>query len=40
MNKKQLEKRKDNADQSCISQEIPLESIKGDPKWFQKRRVK
>ena len=40
MNKKQLEKRKDDADQSCVSQDIPLDSIKGDSKWFQKRRAK
>lgn len=39
MNKKQLEKRKDDADQSCVSQEIPLDQVMGDSKWFVKRRA-
>lgn len=37
-NKQQLEKRKDDADQSCVTQEITLDQIEGDPKWFLKRR--
>lgn len=39
MNKKQLDKRKDDADISCVSQEIPLKQLKkGDSKWFLKRK--
>jgi hypothetical protein len=38
MNQNQLEKRKDDADQSCVTQEIPVSEILGDSKWFKKRR--
>lgn len=39
MNKKQLSKRKDNADQSCVTQEITPDQVVGDSKWFLKRRA-
>lgn len=39
-NKKQLEKRKDDACNSCVSQDIPLGQSDGDSKWFLKRKEK
>ena len=39
MNKKQLEKRKDDADHSCVTQEITPDQVVGDSKWFLKRRA-
>ncbi len=39
LNKSQLTKRKDDADISCISQDIPLAELQnGDHKWFLQRR--
>ena len=38
MNKKQLEKRKDKSGISMVTQEITLDQVQGDPKWFLKRR--
>lgn len=37
-NRKQLEKRKDDADQACVTQEIPPAQVIGDSKWFIKRK--
>jgi len=39
-NKKQLEKRKDDAGNSCVSQEIIISQSDGDSKWFLKRKEK
>jgi len=39
MNKKQLEIRKDNADISCATLDIPTVQITGDSKWFLKRKA-
>ena len=39
-NKKQLEKRKDDAGNSCVSQEIIIGQSDGDSKWFLKRKEK
>jgi len=39
MNKKQLVKRKDNASHSIVTQEITQDQVKGDSKWFIKRRA-
>jgi hypothetical protein len=38
-NKKQLDKRKDGANQSCVTQEITPDQVEGDPKWFLKRKA-
>ncbi len=38
MNRKQLDIRKDKADMSCASLDIPADQIEGDSKWFLKRK--
>ena len=37
-NKKQLDKRKDGADQSCATQEITEDQVIGDSYWFKKKK--
>ena len=38
MNKKQLDKRTDKSGVSMVTQEITLDQVQGDPKWFLKRK--